>query len=67
MITSEEKLTNLGRYWPSVGPQHTLYIPTEFVSTSFENVIVLIEFERSLCDDDPSNCYVELIDHQILD
>ena len=66
MITSENKVTNLGRYWSSLGPQHALYIPTEFVSTSFQNIIVLIEFEKPLCDD-PTNCFVELIDHQILD
>lgn len=35
---------NLGRYWPLVGPQITLYIPASFLRTG-ENEVVLIELE----------------------
>ncbi|XP_067634492.1 beta-galactosidase isoform X2 [Eurosta solidaginis] len=37
---------NLGRYWPAVGPQVTLYVPRE-VLKSGDNRILLIECQRS--------------------
>lgn len=35
---------NLGRYWPSVGPQITLYVPASYLRTG-DNELVLLEFE----------------------
>ncbi|XP_078050628.1 beta-galactosidase [Augochlora pura] len=35
---------NLGRYWPRVGPQQTLYVPAPFLRTG-ENELVVIELE----------------------
>lgn len=35
---------NLGRYWPTVGPQITLYVPAPFLRTG-ENELVLVELE----------------------
>ncbi|XP_017762867.1 PREDICTED: beta-galactosidase [Eufriesea mexicana] len=35
---------NLGRYWPLVGPQITLYVPAAFLRTG-DNELVLIELE----------------------
>ena len=65
-IETSEKLTNLGRYWPKVGPQETLYTPSVFMKTNSYNKVVLIEFEEALCD--PSlDCYVEFIDHPLID
>ena len=41
---------NLGRYWPVVGPQLTLYAPSVFFKPyPKENEIVLFELERSPC------------------
>ncbi|XP_015431707.1 PREDICTED: beta-galactosidase-1-like protein [Dufourea novaeangliae] len=35
---------NLGRYWPLVGPQMTLYVPACFLRTG-ENELILVELE----------------------
>ncbi|XP_076378653.1 beta-galactosidase [Megalopta genalis] len=35
---------NLGRYWPIVGPQATLYVPAPFLRTG-ENELMLVELE----------------------
>lgn len=35
---------NLGRYWPLVGPQITLYVPAVYLKTG-ENELVLLELE----------------------
>lgn len=58
-------MTNLGRYWPHLGPQVTLYTPGVFTTQSATNTIVLIEFQGSACQD-PTQCYVELLDYPIL-
>lgn len=58
-------MTNLGRYWPHMGPQVTLYVPGVFITPSITNTIVLVEFEGSSCST-AQNCYVELIDQPIL-
>ncbi|XP_055686749.1 beta-galactosidase-like [Lutzomyia longipalpis] len=36
---------NLGRYWPTVGPQITLYVPKEFLLAG-TNSLILLEYER---------------------
>eukprot|EP00823_Brevimastigomonas_motovehiculus_P004738 TRINITY_DN3232_c0_g1_i1.p1 TRINITY_DN3232_c0_g1~~TRINITY_DN3232_c0_g1_i1.p1 ORF type:complete len:624 (-),score=147.55 TRINITY_DN3232_c0_g1_i1:220-2070(-) len=38
---------NLGRYWPAVGPQHTLYVPADILKPT-GNDIVLLELEKSV-------------------
>lgn len=35
---------NLGRYWPNIGPQVTLYVPSVWLKTG-ENEIVVFETE----------------------
>lgn len=35
---------NLGRYWPLVGPQMTLYVPAPYLRTG-ENELILLELE----------------------
>lgn len=35
---------NLGRYWPVVGPQMTLYIPATFLRTG-QNILEILELE----------------------
>lgn len=37
---------NIGRYWPLVGPQITLYVPKNILNQG-ENVLVLFELEKS--------------------
>lgn len=52
---------NIGRYWPKVGPQRTLYVPSKFLQASpFNNTLVLFEIDKSPCADS-SKCYVELV------
>lgn len=52
---------NLGRYWPLVGPQITLYIPASFLRIG-ENEIVLVELEYV-----PSSEKIKLQKEPILD
>lgn len=52
---------NLGRYWPLVGPQITLYVPATFLRTG-DNELVLIELEYV-----PSSKRMRLQDKPILD
>ena len=66
LIRSNDKLTNLGRYWPNDGPQVTLYTPGVFTSPSALNYVSLIEFEGSSCQIS-SNCQVEFVDKPIID
>lgn len=32
---------NLGRYWPAVGPQMTLYVPSTFLKQGINELVVL--------------------------
>uniref|UniRef100_A0A3B1IU71 Beta-galactosidase n=1 Tax=Astyanax mexicanus TaxID=7994 RepID=A0A3B1IU71_ASTMX len=48
---------NLGRYWPSRGPQITLFVPAYLLSTSAPNNITVLELEASPCSSGP--CAVE--------
>lgn len=52
---------NLGRYWPVAGPQITLYVPKELL-TSGTNRIVLIELQKA-----PNNGTVLFTDTANLD
>jgi len=53
---------NLGRYWPSVGPQKTLYIPSKYLKASpSNNTLALFEIDKTPCGDS-SKCYAELVD-----
>lgn len=36
---------NLGRYWPLVGPQITLYVPADILKKE-GNSIVMVEYQR---------------------
>ncbi|VDK75833.1 unnamed protein product [Litomosoides sigmodontis] len=42
---------NIGRYWPSVGPQITLYVPKPYLK--HHNTIIILELERS------GNCHMQ--------
>jgi beta-galactosidase len=37
---------NLGRYWPLVGPQITMYVPKEILQTGL-NKVVLLELQKA--------------------
>lgn len=52
---------NLGRYWPLVGPQITLYLPKEVLREG-ENSITLIELQRA-----PENGVIDFSDAAQLD
>ena len=36
---------NIGRYWPAVGPQETLYVPAAFLRSRSRNTLWLFELE----------------------
>ncbi|GBN61508.1 Beta-galactosidase, partial [Araneus ventricosus] len=58
---------NLGRYWPIVGPQLTLYAPSVlFQNSSTVNRITLLELENSPCNNE-NNCIVQFVDTPIVD
>lgn len=40
---------NIGRYWPLVGPQITLYVPKELLRPS-NNSVILVELQRTSKD-----------------
>jgi hypothetical protein len=50
---------NIGRYWPIVGPQKHLYVPSVFLKTGLNEILLLelvqMPSEREL--------YVELVDY----
>jgi len=58
---------NLGRYWPVVGPQITLYIPGVLLHTGGkENVLMLVEQENSPCGGE-GECSVYMVDTPQID
>lgn len=57
---------NLGRYWPIVGPQVTLYAPSTYFQSNNEwNSIALFELEYAPCDDS-SSCTISFVKDPIL-
>ncbi|CAF0809116.1 unnamed protein product [Adineta steineri] len=57
---------NLGRYWPVMGPQVTLYTPGIWLNPSTTNSITMIELQSSPCGS-KQTCSIELVDYPILD
>ncbi|XP_023235783.1 beta-galactosidase-like [Centruroides sculpturatus] len=58
---------NLGRYWPVMGPQVTLYTPaTLFNPYPQQNNLVLLELESTSCNINES-CTIEFVNQPILD
>ncbi|GAB6024566.1 hypothetical protein CHUAL_009718 [Chamberlinius hualienensis] len=70
---------NLGRYWPAMGPQVTLYVPKGLLRVyPAQNEISLVELQESPCTmpnrkqhrasnySFSSNCYIEFVDYLIL-
>jgi hypothetical protein len=57
---------NLGRYWPIMGPQVTLYTPGSWINPSGTNSLTMIELLSAPCGDEQA-CSIELIDYPIID
>ncbi|XP_041840027.1 beta-galactosidase [Melanotaenia boesemani] len=55
---------NLGRYWPTRGPQVTLFVPTSILSTAAPNNVTVLELEGAPCNSQV--CTVEFTDTPIL-
>uniref|UniRef100_UPI003AAD01B7 beta-galactosidase isoform X1 n=1 Tax=Centroberyx gerrardi TaxID=166262 RepID=UPI003AAD01B7 len=55
---------NLGRYWPSRGPQVTLFVPASILSTAAPNNVTVLELEGAPCTSGP--CTVEFTSIPIL-
>jgi hypothetical protein len=58
---------NLGRYWPLVGPQVTLYAPFSlFRPYPQDNILTVFELERNPCIVDESKCMVKFVKDHVL-
>lgn len=57
---------NLGRYWPVMGPQVTLYAPAPWLKSSASNSLTMVELQSTPCGTQ-TTCSVELVDYPILD
>lgn len=55
---------NVGRYWPTRGPQVTLYVPFNILSTAAPNNVTVLELEGAPCSSKP--CTVEFTSTPIL-
>lgn len=55
----------LGRYWPEVGPQVTLYVPWSIMRRGV-NELVLLELEAAPCHA-PLPCRATLQDKHVID
>ncbi|XP_061839999.1 beta-galactosidase [Nerophis lumbriciformis] len=55
---------NLGRYWPSKGPQVTLFVPATILSTVAPNNVTVLELEAAPCLS--TSCVVEFTATPIL-
>ncbi|MPC28485.1 Beta-galactosidase [Portunus trituberculatus] len=55
----------LGRYWPEVGPQVTLYVPWSILKRG-QNELLLLELESAPCPA-PLTCAATLQDKHVLD
>uniref|UniRef100_A0A8D3DDN6 Beta-galactosidase n=1 Tax=Scophthalmus maximus TaxID=52904 RepID=A0A8D3DDN6_SCOMX len=55
---------NLGRYWPVRGPQVTLFVPANLLTTTAPNNVTILELERAPCS--PGPCTVEFTNTPIL-
>lgn len=55
---------NVGRYWPARGPQETLFVPADILSTSAPNNVTVLELEEAPCSSDL--CSVEFTATPIL-
>ncbi|CAN9510342.1 unnamed protein product [Ophioblennius macclurei] len=55
---------NLGRYWPARGPQVTLFVPANILSTTAPNNVTVLELEADPCSSKP--CTLEFTTTPIL-
>ncbi|KAM7009766.1 beta-galactosidase [Tautogolabrus adspersus] len=55
---------NLGRYWPSRGPQVTLFVPANILTTAAPNNVTVLELEEAPCSS--GTCSVEFTTTPIL-
>ncbi|XP_068176978.1 beta-galactosidase [Antennarius striatus] len=55
---------NVGRYWPSRGPQVTLFVPANILSTAAPNNVTVLELEEAPCSS--GSCSVEFISAPVL-
>ena len=59
---------NLGRYWPVMGPQITLYVPGVWIKPKCQlNTLVIFEQDESPCLNDESKCFAEFVSEPDID
>ena len=53
---------NVGRYWPVIGPQITLFVPANVVSLKQKTAsVLLLELDEAPCEY-PESCFIEFVD-----
>jgi len=58
---------NLGRYWPVMGPQVTLYVPKYYLKARpLKNRLIIVEQDKSPCGVSRLDCAVQFVDQPIL-
>jgi len=60
---------NVGRYWPTEGPQKTLYVPATFLKGNCqENKIVVFEQDKAACYRKKGNnsCTIEFVTQPVI-
>lgn len=58
---------NIGRYWPVVGPQITLYVPASILNSGKAvTEVVLLELDNAPCED-PKDCFVDFVETPVID
>ena len=58
---------NIGKYWPRIGPQMTLYVPGVWLKCQQTNSIILFEQDHPGCSHLNNKCFVELVNEPIID
>ena len=53
---------NIGRYWPAVGPQETLYVPAAFLRAGARNTLWLFELEPPTLPDAATKRTAEFVE-----
>ncbi|XP_021359031.1 beta-galactosidase-like isoform X1 [Mizuhopecten yessoensis] len=57
---------NLGRYWPTAGPQVRMYVPRPYLhGNSRLNTLVMLELEKAPCESS-SPCSVSFVDQPLI-
>jgi len=63
-LIGSDKIYNLGRYWPVIGPQVRLYVPKPFLHQG-SNSVIMLELETAPCQKS-IKCVVSFVDQPLI-